>query len=75
MSKADKLFSRLGYIKNPSTRTKERYEKIENDCIYYIIFNEKMKVFSKTCDYGKTHFKAEELKAIVKKCEELEWYV
>jgi len=32
-----------------------------------------MKVFSKTCDYGKTHIEAIELKAINRQIEELGW--
>ncbi len=70
---ADEMFGELGYKKKPSLKTKERYEKITNEHIYYFIFNEKKKIFSKTCDYGKTHIEAKELQAINKKVEEMKW--
>lgn len=70
---ADEMFEKLGYEKSPSKKTVHRYEKNDSDHIYYFIFNENMKIFSKTCDYGKTHIKLEELQAINKKCQELGW--
>lgn len=70
---ADEMFEELGYVKSPSLKTKDRYEKAIDDHIYYFIFNNNMKIFSKTCDYGKTHIRIEELQAINKKCKELGW--
>jgi len=73
MSKADEMFEKLGYKKSSSLKTINRYEKVTDEHIYHFIFNEKMKIFSKTCDYGKTHIRAEEIQAINKKCKELGW--
>lgn len=70
---ADEMFEELGYEKSPSKKTLHRYEKNDSEHIYYFIFNERRKIFSKTCDYGKTHIKVEELQAINKKVKELKW--
>ena len=70
---AKEMFEELGYEYKPSHITRYRYEKITDEHIYNFIFNEKMKVFSKTCDYGKTHIEAIELKAINKQIEEIGW--
>jgi len=72
---ADELFKELGYECRPTRLTKNRYEKITENHIYNFIFNERMKIFSKTCDYGKTHIEPKELKAINIKCKELGWEV
>lgn len=69
---AKEMFRELGYELCPSFKSRYRYEKETDNHIYHFIFNEKRKIFSKLCDFGKTHICFEEIPAIIQQIDEIE---
>ena len=68
-SKADKIFEKLGYKDNPVSYGAKRYKNNEYNITFY-----KNQIMITKLNLGISFiFTPEELKAINKKCKELEW--
>ena len=72
MNEADKMFKRLGYEMSFTDIDNIKYYKDDDNVIYFFITH---KTFHKTGEYDGMYdaITMQELQAINKKCEELDW--
>lgn len=68
MSKADKMFEKLGYVKDDAD-DKIIYQLNNHEICFYL----KRKEFDCGCGIGREVINMQELQAINEKCKELEW--
>ncbi len=73
MSKADRLFEELGYIKVEDDKSFIEYRKIVNGDLFEIDFWKDDKTVSKSYYRDMGYISMQELQAINLKCKELGW--